>query len=140
MTRKVQQTDIDAIYQLLIHLEQHEISKEKFEQVFAKNMADNSIFYFVEEFGNQIIGFISLHIQYLLHHAGKVGEIQELVVRENWEGKGTGKKLFNAVKEIALQEQCVNLEVTCNQKRTRTHLFYEKQGMKKSHFKFVMEL
>ncbi len=140
MIRTATQTDLESIYQLLNHLEQNTLSRAAFEPIFMKNIADENVFYYVHEFGNHIIGFVSLHIQHLLHHTGKVGEIHELVVKDEWQGKNVGKNLLQTVKEIAKTQGCVNLEVTCNQKRLKAHQFYEKIGMKKSHYKFVLSL
>jgi PhnO protein len=140
MIRKATLNDLESIYQLLNHLEQSTLSRTAFEQIFEKNITDESVFYFVHEFGNHIIGFVSLHIQHLLHHTGKVGEIQELVVKDEWQGKSIGKNLLLIVKETAKAQGCVNLEVTCHQKRLKAHQFYEKVGMKKTHYKFVMNL
>lgn len=62
-----------------------------------------------------IVGFVSLHIQELLHHAERIGEIQELIVSEKERGIGIGKKLFEKTKEVCQQEGAVQLEVCCNQ-------------------------
>ncbi len=42
--------------------------------------------------------------------------------------------------DIAKEQQCLLIEVCCNQRRSLAHHFYEKVGMSKSHFKFTMAL
>jgi PhnO protein len=140
MIRQANAQDLKAIFDLLVYLEQTEVPKVDFEVAYMKNLADEHIFYFVKELDNQILGFISLHIQYLLHHTGKVGEVQELVVNPIYQGQGIGEELFSKVCEVAKYYDCVNLEVTCNQKRIAAHEFYQKRGMKQTHYKFVLPL
>jgi len=70
----------------------------------------------------------------------KVAEIQEIVVSKYYQGQGIGKMLFNRLKEIAVENKCVLLEVCCNQIREKSHEFYLKQNMKNSHYKFTLNL
>ena len=77
----------------------------------------------------KICGFVSVHIQKLLHHTAPIAEIQELVVDEKCRGQGVGKLLFGKAKEIAAKAGCPQLECACNQRRTASHAFYKKQGM-----------
>ena len=51
--------------------------------------------YYVAESDGDIVGFGSLHIELLLHHAGLAGEIQELVVHETVRSKGIGVELVS---------------------------------------------
>ena len=41
---------------------------------------------------------------------------------------------------IAVNNDCINIEVCCNRMREKSHAFYEKLGMKKSHFKFTLQV
>ena len=41
---------------------------------------------------------------------------------------------------IAKEEGCARLEVDSNQKRVDAHRFYEREGMRKTHFKLVKSL
>lgn len=43
------------------------------------NILNSSISCFVYEENYAILGFISLHVQTLLHHTGSIGEIQEFI-------------------------------------------------------------
>lgn len=128
------------VYYLLCELEHTELDKALFEEIFRKNIVNPDIHYLLVIDNQNIIGFASLHIQYLLHHASKVAEIQEIVVSKYYQGQGVGKMLFNHLKEIAVKNKCVLLEVCCNQIRKKSHEFYLKQNMKNSHYKFTLNL
>ena len=132
--------DSEEVYFLINELEGTELDKDKFERVYALNLSNPAASYYVAIDSGDIIGFVSLHIQELLHHTAKIAEIQELVVKSAYRGKGIGEKLFEQAKHEAQLKNCAQLEVACNQKRTKSHGFYVSRGMTNSHFKFCMSL
>ncbi|WP_420147070.1 GNAT family N-acetyltransferase [Spirosoma sp.] len=108
-----------------------------FLHAFRHNLTNPDVYYYVAERSSEIVGFVSCHVQYLLHHCGKVGEIQELFVRPDIRRQRIGQQLVSAIYSLAIQENFVNLEVTTNQKRIDTIRFYEREGFKRSHIKLV---
>lgn len=130
-------TDIESIYDKICELEEEKLDKNTFNKIFEDNLKKDNIFYIVAEFQGKVIGFISLYIQKILHHGGNVAEIQELFVDSNIRGKSIGTKLIDYAKEIAQKQNCKMFEVTCNLKREKTHKFYEKEGLSKTHYKFT---
>jgi len=134
---------LEAIYTLICELENKNLNKNDFSQIYRDNINNDNIFYLIAVEASDIsdiIGFASLHIQKLLHHCGKVGEIQEIIIAKNQQGSGVGTALFNRIKEIAVINNCTLLEVCCNKIREKSHKFYLKQGMAQSHYKFVLDL
>lgn len=95
------------------------------------------VHYLVAEQLGTVVGFVSCHVQALLHHVGKVGEIQELFVRADYRNQHIGQQLVAALTRLAVQENFVNLEVTTNQKRADTIRFYERELFQRTHFKLV---
>jgi len=132
--------DLDAVYDLVCRLENKTIARAPFDAAFLRNITDESIVYLLAVEEGAVLGFASLHIQFLLHHAGAVGEIQEIIVDEACRGRGLGKILFQRLKEIAEEKDCVLLEVCCNQARTASHPFYISQGTKNTHYKFTLPI
>lgn len=129
--------DCTTIYTFLCDLEEMKLNHTAFRAVFRHNLADNCIRYRVAEHNGQLVGFVSCHIQYLLHHTGKVGEIQELYVRPDSRNQRIGNQLIAYLEDMARREGLVNLEVTTNQKRTDAIGFYEQTGFTLSHQKLV---
>ncbi|MBD2757587.1 GNAT family N-acetyltransferase [Spirosoma validum] len=129
--------DAPIIYAFLCTLEELTLDQTAFLSVFRRNLADPYIYYLVAEQAGEVIGFISCHVQFLLHHCGKVGEIQELFVRPDVRNQRVGQQLVAALDTLARQENFVNLEVTTNQKRTDTVRFYEREGFRPTHLKLV---
>ncbi len=139
--RRAKKSDVNKIFQMINELENFSLDKNSFLKIFYNNLKNKQIFYVVSEHGGKTVGFISLHIQKLLHHAGKVAEIQELFVDSAMRGHGVGEKMIKYVKRIAQEENCDSLETTSNIKRKRSHKFYQnKAGLIRSHYKFTQKL
>jgi (aminoalkyl)phosphonate N-acetyltransferase len=129
--------DTRTIYGFLCDLEEQLFDLEVFKAIFLKNLQNPDCHYFLAFDGLTPVGYASLHAQWLLHHCGKVGEIQEMYVLASHRGRGIGKILLAQLMEVAEREQLEVIEVTANQKRHDTHRFYEANGLQKTHFKFV---
>ncbi len=132
-------TPIDApvVYDFLCILEETTLDRIGFQTVYERNLANPFVHYLVAELVGEVIGFVSGHVQLLLHHCGKVGEIQELFVHPDYRQRGIGHDLVAAIESLAWQENCINLEVTTNQKRQDTLRFYERESFRLSHYKLV---
>ena len=130
----------NAVYALLCELENKKIDRAQFETSFLRNMTNKDIFYLLAVENDVVVGFASIHVQLLLHHAGPVGEIQEIIVNKKYRGQNVGKMLYHSLKEIAEENSCVLLEVCCNQSRIESHPFYLSQGMQNTHYKFTLPL
>ena len=133
-------THLDNVYELLCELENKDLDKNEFIKIYQDNLNDSNIHYYLAVDELVIIGFASLHIQKLLHHCACIGEIQEIIITKNQQKSGAGTVLFNKVKETAIQNNCSELEVCCNNIRVNSHKFYLKQGMINSHYKFTYHL
>ncbi|WP_028668726.1 GNAT family N-acetyltransferase [Runella zeae] len=129
--------DVSIIYQFISELEEEVFDFEEFNRIYAQNLANPDCHYFLAFDADECIGYASIHAQWLLHHCGKVGEIQEMFVKDAYRGKGIGSLLIEAIFEVAKRENFKILEVTANKKRMDTHRFYESKGLLPTHFKFV---
>ena len=137
-TRKAQKKDMQSVYNFLCELEECVFDFNCFKSLYENNIRDVNCIYLVAELENKtVIGFVSCHIQYLLHHCGKVAEIQELFVDSTFRNKGVGKQLIAHLNTLLSKKIIVSFEVTANIKRTGTHRFYEQQGYVYTHKKFV---
>lgn len=138
--RKARITDELPVYKLIAELEGEGIDWTRFAEIYQKHLRHPKVQYWVYEMDGMISGFVSIHMQELLHHAARIAEIQELIVEKDMRGRGIGKKLFQKAGEIGRENGCMQLEVCCNQKRLASHAFYEAQGMTNHHYKFCMPL
>ena len=94
--------------------------------------------YLIAKNENEDVGFISFHTQNLLHHCGRVGEIQEFFIHKSHRGKGIGRQLIQKIMQFANQNSLKSIEVTTNRKREENVLIYENIGFTLSHNKFTI--
>jgi len=136
--KKVKTQDLDFVYKSICELENEELDFEVFAAIFNENIANPNNLYLVAENENQGLGFISFHTQNLLHHCGRVGEIQEFFINENHRGKGIGKQLVEKILQYAEENKLKSIEVTTNKRRVENVLIYENLGFTLSHNKFTI--
>jgi glucosamine-phosphate N-acetyltransferase len=77
----------------------------------------------------QVIGSITLLVeQKFIHNAGKVGHIEDVVTRKEYNGKGIGSALVQKCIEAAKEEKCYKVILDCSLDNVA---FYEKAGFRK---------
>ena len=136
--RKVEQKDMLTVYEQICLLEEFTFNINAFEKIFNHNMKDeNVLYYLAESHEGDALGFISCHIQNLLHHCGKVAEIQELFVKQEYRCQKVGANLVKFVEQELIALNCVSIEVTAQDKRLQTHTFYKKMGFDQTHLKYT---
>jgi PhnO protein len=136
--RKAVGNDLGIVYRFLCELENEDLDFDAFKSIYIENISNPKNLYMVSESDNVVSGFISFHIQNLLHHSGLVGEIQEFYIDKTFRGKGIGKLLIDEIKNYAKQNNLKSIEVTSSKKRTENVLMYEKLGFMLSHNKFTI--
>ena len=137
MVRLARFVDVDFIYGFVCELEDTIFDRDTFIKNFEHVINDQHSIVIVAEVDEQVVGYASCFSQVLLHHNGRVGEIQEVFVDAERRGKSIGKTLVRAIEEHAQKQQWVGLEVCANMRRTDTHRFYLEQGFEKTHYKFT---
>ncbi len=136
--RKVEQNDMLTVYEQVCLLEDFSFNINAFVKIFNHNMKDENVLYYLAESHQGVaLGFISCHIQYLLHHCCKVAEIQELFVRQENRAEGVGQALVKFVEQELIVLNCTSFEVTAQNKRIQTHDFYKKIGFNQTHLKYT---
>ena len=136
--RKAMSGDLPDVYRLICELENELLNYKNFTTIFNQHLDDPDCVYWVAEDGSKIIGFISLHIQQLLHHCGRVGEVQEFYIDNGYRGKGVGTALMNEAKKYAEAKEVKSFEVTSNKKRVENVKVYERLGFSLTHNKFTI--
>ena len=116
------------------------MDKESFKKKFLYNLADSNIHYIVAEQNSRVVGFISLHIQQILHHSKPTCELQELNIIPALRDSGIGALLMNEAERIAKEFNLEEIELTTKIHRDRAQAFYRKLGYTYTHNKFVKKL
>ncbi len=131
-------TDFESIHRLIQELENKEMNREILQGIFNEYWAKRWVFLSVAESEDlNVIGFISCLGQNLMHHEGLVFEIEELIVSQDFQGKGIGHLLVRAVQQEVEKLGAKSFEVTTHKRRTGAHRFYKSVGFINSHEKFT---
>jgi len=136
--RKVENLDLDFVYKSICELENEILDFVVFAAIFNENIVNPNNLYLLAENENEQLGFISFHTQNLLHHCGRVGEIQEFFIDKNHRGKGIGRQLIEKIIQFSDQNNLKSIEVTTNRRRVENVLIYENLGFTLSHNKFTI--
>jgi PhnO protein len=132
--------DFKSVYRFINLLENEVMDETTQRELYLENIQHSNIIYLLATVDQKPVGFLSFHIQNLMHHGGKIGEIQELYVDESVRNMGIGKQLTDEIKSIAKGRNVIQLEVTSRLSRTSAHRFYEREGFNFTHKKFLHKL
>jgi ribosomal protein S18 acetylase RimI-like enzyme len=83
---------------------------------------------FVATVHNRVIGFVTLYYFDVFHYGGQVASIQELVVTEEFRGRGVGQALIEFVKKQSTERHCHGLEVATDLWQGGAKSFYKRCG------------
>lgn len=138
--RRATVQDTEAVYALICELKQTQFDYPAFRAGFTANLQDARLRYQLALFEGQAIGLIGLHLQYHLHHANWIGEIQELVVMPQARGLKIGRQLLAWAEQEAREAGAEMTELSTSVKRHNAHRFYLREGYEQSHFRFTKAL
>lgn len=121
-------------------MENKQLPYNKFEKIYLQQIKRDDMYCLVNSENDKVIAFINLRFENQLHHCEVIAEIMEFVVDIGYRNIGIGNTLFKEACRIAENYGCSQIEVACNQLRSNTHRFYEREGMHNFHYKFSKSL
>lgn len=134
--RNARPEDMDVVFDFISDLENEVFDKRVFKKIYLENLKSKKNIYLIA-WDNKPIGYLSCHVQGLLHHGGQVAEIQEMYVVKDKRGLGVGKQLLDKLKAIIKKQKIKQIEVTSGLKREMAHKFYLSQNFILTSSKFV---
>lgn len=138
--RPATESDLDFVHRLVCELEDRTFDRELFRSLFMQNLSNHMVAYSIVSLDGVDCGFVSVHTQTLLHHCGRIAEIQELVVAEPFRSRKVGQQVLRLVREACTADGISQLEVCTNRKRTQAQRFYLANGFLDTHHKFCLTL
>lgn len=138
--RRATAQDTEVVYALVCELKQASFDYPAFRAGFTANLQDARLRYQLALLDGQAVGLIGLHLQYHLHHANWIGEIQELVVMPQARGLKIGSQLLAWAEQEARKAGAEMTELSTSVKRHDAHRFYLREGYEQSHFRFTKAL
>lgn len=94
------------------------------ESIFIKERAKALII----EFEGKAIGYIIYFFNYSTFNGAAGLYVEDIYIKEEYRGKGTGKDAFKLLAKIALEEDCKRMEWTCLNWNEPSRVFYKKLG------------
>lgn len=105
------------------------IKSRKADIIFDKISKNPNHLIYVAEYNGEIIGATTLLIeQKFIHNGGKIGHIEDVVVKKEHQGKGVGKKIVNVLLKYAQKKGCYKTILDCSDELVS---FYEGIGFKR---------
>lgn len=138
--RNANLADLGDVYHLVCDLEGETLNPQIFAQTYSESLKEKNVHYFVACDGDRIVGFLSMHIQRILHHERQTCELQELNVLPDYRSQGIGTMLMNHAESLARELGLEEIELTTRLYRTRAQEFYKRLGYSTTHFKFVKKI
>jgi GNAT superfamily N-acetyltransferase len=99
-------------------------------------LADGGETVFVGTRGDEVLGFVALHVTPVLHRPTAVGRMTALVVASRARRQGLGRALVAAAERHLAGAGCGLVEVTSNQKLAEAHTFYQQLGYAMTSYRF----
>jgi GNAT superfamily N-acetyltransferase len=125
--RKALKTDVVDVYELTGELG-YVVDKKSFNTSFDSLIDNQGHAVFVAEDSGRVVAYIHVLLKELLITMDTV-EIGELIVHEKYQRKGIGRQLVAMAENWATENGYKNVVVGSSNKRTVSHLFYQKIGI-----------
>ena len=136
--------DMPAIMELIGQADMspdNKLTTSEVEELFNTIMSTPFHRLYVVEAASSVIGtFALITVQQLSHNGAKSMVIEDIVVRADMQGKGTGKRIMEFAVTEAQSKGCFKIILSSGNARTQAHNFYESLGYKKDGIRFAKDL
>ena len=137
--------DIPLLLELLYELgrpkPQNENEIESFTKLLKNYIDDSDKKILVAEINDsKIIGLISLVFLSRLNQKTLELYVPELIISQQYQNQGIGKKLLNSSIELGKEKKCHRIRLESGNQRTESHKFYEHLGFENSSMFFTKNL
>tara|TARA_B110000483_G_C18097371_1_gene504410 strand:+ start:58 stop:480 length:423 start_codon:yes stop_codon:yes gene_type:complete len=115
---------MSQVIDLVKRISHYSPPKEKYDDIWFRFNLQNNVFPIIAINDGLVVGYGTLSTEFKIR-GGKIGHIEDIVIDQNYEGKGLGKKILDSLYQIAKTENCLKIMLQCTNKNTK---FYEKCG------------
>jgi len=140
----IRELTIHDVESLINLLEQLWIGKQidsiAVKRIIEKGINNDYQVYICATDNEKLIGYCSLTIKNNLWMLANLGNVDELVVDNEYRSQGIGKMLMSEIEKIAKHHGCKRLELDSAFHRTIAHEFYERLGFEKRAYLFSKEI
>jgi hypothetical protein len=135
---KILKEEIPQILPMIQELMGQQFSDEILTQRFSEMFDQNYECFKISSEG-QTLGVFGLWFM-TRHYAGRSCEPDHIFIREEFRGKGVGKKLFEFIYKYAAEKGCETSELNSYVHNFRSHKFYLNEGYEIRGYHFLKKL
>ena len=133
--------EILKLYHCLTEDPEDKISLMEAEHKFEKLNSYPDYHLYLAEYNNEVAGTFALLIMDNLAHRGEPSAvIEDVVIKNDLQGRGIGREMMNFAMEKSREKGCYKMVLSSHLRREGAHRFYESLGFKNHGFSFVVEL
>lgn len=137
---EIRPASIDDFDQLLVLFRQlwptKVILPERLKTIFARVVATPYKQYLCAVEGNRVIGLGAVSFKDNLWQEGTIAYVEELVVHEDYRGRGIRSRLLEHLIGLARDRDCRRIELDSAFHRAEAHRLYERHGFEKRAYLF----
>lgn len=125
-------TDIPVAYNLTRELMEYHNALDIFtmtQERFSELVETGALMSFIAYIDNEPVGVMNAFYKYTTFTGRKIFYIEDLYARANCRGCGTGGKFLDKAKEIAIKNDCEQIELKCASWNKNSAGFYKSHGM-----------
>jgi len=143
--RPAKPNDVPIILGLLYELGRpkpnNDSDVDTFTKIVKKYLKDSDKEILIVEYNDvEIIGMVSIVFLLRLNRKDNEMYIPELVVLENYQNKGIGKKLIESCIKLAKEKKCHRIRLESGNTRNESHIFYKNLGFVQNALSFTKEV
>lgn len=143
--REASSNDVSIILELLYELGRPKPQKDSdvksFRKLVKKYITDfDKKIILAQRYDAEIIAMVSIIFLSRLNQNSLELYIPELIVREEFQNQGVGKKIIHSCISIAKEKKCHRIRLESGNQRKKSHKFYKKLGFESSGLSFTMAL
>jgi GNAT superfamily N-acetyltransferase len=110
------------------------------ERIFSRTKDNRNYQIYLAVVNGQVVGTFSLLIMDSVAYGNPSAILDDMVVDENWRGKGIGKMMIAEVQQICREKGCRKLMLSSNINRQEAHHFYKALGFQVHGYSFYVDL
>jgi ribosomal protein S18 acetylase RimI-like enzyme len=125
--------DIESLVKLLSELfaieedfEVNEVKQRQGLKMLLENTENNILL--VAENDNEIIGFVSVQVIISTAEGGKVGLLEDMIIKSKYRSMKIGTKLINKMMKISKEKGLLRLQLFADKNNKKALDFYKKTG------------
>lgn len=128
---------LGLLYELGRPKPQNDSQFEYFKKLVKKYIKDSDKQILVAQVNDKIVGMVSIIFLSRINQITFELYIPELVVAQNYQKQGIGKKLIESCIELAREKNCHRIRLESGNQRKESHEFYKQLGFEQSSLSFT---